>query len=100
MIDFNSTLLILIDSYSARFMASQLQECVKDDKDRFHVAYTARVRLTHRKSGAYKEDCGAGDSVDRSMGTAVAHAMKASVTDAMKRAARHFGDKLGNCESK
>jgi len=30
------------------------------------------------------------------MGTAVAHAMKASVTDAMKRAARHFGDKLGN----
>ena len=33
------------------------------------------------------------------MGTAIAHAMKASVTDAMKRAARHFGDKLGNCES-
>lgn len=81
-------------------MNSQSKECVKDDKDRFHVAYTARVRLTHRKSGAYKEDCGAGDSVDRSMGTAVSHAMKASVTDAMKRAARHFGDKLGNCESK
>jgi recombination DNA repair RAD52 pathway protein len=31
------------------------------------------------------------------MGTAVAHALKASITDAMKRAARHFGDKLGNC---
>jgi DNA repair and recombination protein RAD52 len=73
------------------------KECIKDDQGRFHVAYTATVRLTHRNSGAYKEDCGAGDAIDRSMGTAVANALKASITDAMKRAARHFGDKLGNC---
>jgi DNA repair and recombination protein RAD52 len=32
------------------------------------------------------------------MGTAIANALKASITDAMKRAARHFGDKLGNCK--
>lgn len=74
------------------------KECGKDDQGRFQVAYTATVRLTHRNSGAYKEDCGAGDAVDRSMGTAVANALKASITDAMKRAARHFGDKLGNCK--
>ena len=79
------------------FHLAPCKECVKDDKNRFHLAYTATVRLTHRKSGAYKEDCGAGDAIDRSMGTAVANALKASITDAMKRAARHFGDKLGNC---
>ncbi len=54
------------------------------------------MRLTHRQTGAFKEDCGSGDSIDRSLGTAVSHALKASVTDAMKRAARHFGEKLGN----
>lgn len=71
----------------------------KDPKTGKHtVVYTARVRVTHKASGAYKEDCGAGDSTDRVYGTAIAHALKASITDAMKRAARHFGDKLGNCE--
>lgn len=69
---------------------------MKDDKGRFHVAYTATVRVTHRRSGAYKEDCGSGDSIDRSLGTAVSHALKGAVTDAMKRAAKHFGEKLGN----
>ena len=63
------------------------------------MAYTSSVRLTHRKSGSYREDCGAGDAIDKSLGTAVANALKASITDAMKRAARHFGDKLGNCKS-
>jgi len=71
---------------------------VKDEKLRYSVAYTAVVRVTHRKSGAFKEDCGAGDSTDRSIGTAVAHAMKSAITDAMKRASRHFGEKLGNCK--
>lgn len=47
-------------------------------------------------SGAFKEDIGAGDAVDKSLGTAVSHALKGSVTDAMKRAVRHFGDKLGS----
>eukprot|EP00544_Gedaniella_sp_CCMP2646_P000174 CAMPEP_0202509328 /NCGR_PEP_ID=MMETSP1361-20130828/52715_1 /ASSEMBLY_ACC=CAM_ASM_000849 /TAXON_ID=210615 /ORGANISM="Staurosira complex sp., Strain CCMP2646" /LENGTH=489 /DNA_ID=CAMNT_0049143545 /DNA_START=44 /DNA_END=1513 /DNA_ORIENTATION=- len=84
------------DGWNLDIKRTQREECVKDDNGRYHVAYTATVRLTHRKSGAYKEDCGAGDSIDKSMGTAVAHALKASITDAMKRAARHFGDKLGN----
>jgi DNA recombination protein Rad52 len=68
------------------------EACTKDAKTGKHsVVYTARVRLTHKKSGAYKEDCGAGDSTDRNFGTAISHALKASITDAMKRAARHFG---------
>mmetsp|Transcript_61816 Transcript_61816/g.69226 ORF Transcript_61816/g.69226 Transcript_61816/m.69226 type:complete len:598 (-) Transcript_61816:165-1958(-) len=73
------------------------EACTKDSKTGKHtVVYTARVRLKHKASGAYKEDCGAGDSTDRNFGTAISHALKASITDAMKRAARHFGDKLGN----
>jgi DNA repair and recombination protein RAD52 len=63
---------------------------------RHTVVYTSQVRVTHRSSGTYKEDCGSGEATDKSFGTAVANALKASITDAMKRAARHFGDKLGN----
>jgi Rad52/22 family double-strand break repair protein len=62
----------------------------------WHVAYLSHVRITLTRSGAYREDLGAGDSLDRNLGTAIQHAIKASITDAMKRAARHFGDKLGN----
>jgi DNA recombination protein Rad52 len=63
---------------------------------KWHVAYLAQVRITHVRSGSFREDIGAGDSVDKSLATAVQHALKGSITDAMKRAARHFGDKLGN----
>ena len=87
------------DGWNLDITRVQREECLKDDKGRFNVVYTAQVRLTHAKSGAYKEDCGAGESTDKSFGTAVSHALKASITDAMKRAARHFGDKLGNCKS-
>ena len=75
------------------------EACTKDAKTSKHsVVYTARVRLTHKASGAYKEDCGAGDSTDRNFGTAISHALKASITDAMKRAARHFG-KHASCNT-
>ena len=73
------------------------QECRQDSKGRYNVHYTATVRITHVASGSYREDVGANDSIDKSLGTAVANAMKGAVTDAMKRAARHFGEKLGNC---
>ena len=29
------------------------EETIKDDKGRYHVAYIATVRITHRKSGVY-----------------------------------------------
>jgi len=73
-----------------------LFECMKDEKGRYHVVYTTTVRLIHRRSGVYKEDCGSGDSINKSKAQALGNAMKASVTDAMKRAARYFGEKLGN----
>ncbi|EED86713.1 predicted protein [Thalassiosira pseudonana CCMP1335] len=73
-----------------------LQEPSKDEKGRYHVAYIATVRITHRRSGVYREDCGAGDAIDKSLGSASGNALKGAITDAMKRAARHFGEKLGN----
>jgi len=86
------------DGWCLDIKNSNREECIKDDRGRYNVCYTTTVRVTHRRSGTYKEDCGAGDSTDKSMGTAVSHALKASVTDAMKRAVRHFGDKMGNCK--
>jgi DNA repair and recombination protein RAD52 len=87
------------DGWCMEIKSTTREECVQDDKGRYHVTYTAFVRVTHRRSGAFKEDCGSGDAVDKVMGVAISHALKASVTDAMKRAVRHFGDKLGNCKS-
>jgi DNA repair and recombination protein RAD52 len=68
----------------------------QDKSQRWQVCYLAHVRITLTGSGTYKEDMGSGDSMDRNLQTAVSHAMKASITDALKRTARHFGDKLGN----
>ena len=72
------------------------EEPIKDDKGRYHVAYIATVRITHKKSGVYREDCGSGDAIDRSLASASGNALKGAVTDAMKRAAKHFGEKMGN----
>lgn len=68
----------------------------KDQRGRWNVTYLAHVRITLVVPGTYKEDMGSGDSTDSSLHTAVSNAMKASITDALKRAARHFGEKLGN----
>lgn len=84
------------DGWCMEIKNTNLEERNKNDKGHFYVVYTATVRLTHRRSGAFKEDCGSGDAKDKTLGTAVGNALKASVTDAVKRAARHFGDKLGN----
>lgn len=84
------------DGWCLEVKETRRESCEKDDRERYNVSYTSTVRVTHRQSGAFKEDCGAGDSTDKSLATAVNHALKASVTDALKRAVRHFGDKLGN----
>jgi DNA recombination protein Rad52 len=87
-------------------------ESVTHSSGKFQVAYMATVRITllrptiqqNRVDGgaaapAYREDVGFGDSVDKLLATAVSHAVKGAVTDALKRAARHFGDRLGNALS-
>jgi len=63
---------------------------------KWFAAYAAHVRIT-LSNGTYREDWGTGDATDRNPASAMSLALKASVTDAMKRTARQYGDKLGNC---
>ncbi len=61
-----------------------------------HVLQLASLTAKSHALDSTQEDCGAGDAIDRSLATASGNALKGAVTDAMKRAARHFGEKLGN----
>jgi hypothetical protein len=66
----------------------------------FSSALRCVLRILYIYANAFlhppKEDCGAGDAIDRCLASATGNALKGAVTDAMKRAARHFGEKLGN----
>ena len=84
------------DGWSLEVKDKTQLDPMKDDKGRYIVAFTATVRITHMRTGAFREDCGAGDATDKSLASASGNALKGAVTDAMKRAARHFGEKLGN----
>lgn len=84
------------DGWCLEVKSTNREECIQGSNGKWNVAYTATVRLIIRKCGAFKEDVGAGSASDKDMGQAIGNALKASVTDAMKRAARHFGEKLGN----
>jgi len=72
-----------------------LKQCEKDDRGRWNIGYLATVKVTLR-NGVSHEDCGSGDGINESKVKAHEKAMKSAVTDAMKRAARHFGERLGN----
>ena len=64
---------------------------------RINVGVTCRVRIT-LKDGTFHDDIGYGMAENqRSKATAFEKAKKEAVTDAMKRALRQFGDRLGNC---
>ena len=63
---------------------------------KWQVSYIAHVRVTLTSNGAFREDFGFSDNIDRSIVSATSNAAKGAVTDGMKRAARHFGEKLGN----
>ena len=65
---------------------------------KYVIGYMAIVKVTLVESGASHEDCGFGEGIHESKLKAYDNAMKSAVTDAMKRAARHFGERLGNGE--
>lgn len=71
------------------------QQNEKDDRGRWNVGYLATVRVT-LLNGVSHEDCGSGEGINNSKIQAHDKALKSAVTDAMKRAARHFGERLGN----
>jgi DNA recombination protein Rad52 len=67
----------------------------KDERGRWNVGYLTSVRVT-LLNGASHEDCGSGEGIDNSKIKAHEKAIKSAITDGMKRAARHFGERLGN----
>ncbi len=98
----NLNMIFGYNQWSLHIVKSEKSVCIEVENPRvsgsklWHVSYSAHVRITHLPSGSYREDIGCGDVIDRSLVVADQNAVKASITDAMKRAARHFGDKLGN----
>jgi DNA recombination protein Rad52 len=98
----NLNMIFGYNQWSLHIIKSEKTVCIEVDNPRasgtklWHVSYSAHVRITHIPSGCYREDIGCGDVMDRSLVVADQNAVKASITDAMKRTARHFGDKLGN----
>mmetsp|Transcript_26233 Transcript_26233/g.54098 ORF Transcript_26233/g.54098 Transcript_26233/m.54098 type:complete len:335 (-) Transcript_26233:8-1012(-) len=81
--------------WSSRITMERMVQCEKDDRGRWNIGYLATVKVTLR-NGVSHEDCGSGDGINESKVKAHEKAMKSAVTDAMKRAARHFGERLGN----
>lgn len=66
----------------------------RDNKRGYLVAYTARVRVTIGEQS--HEDIGYGEGIDyTNVGQAHESAVKEAVTDALKRALRHWGDQFG-----
>lgn len=68
-----------------------------DSGGRISVGVTCKVRVT-LCDGAFHEDIGYGAAENqRGKAAAFEKAKKEAVTDAVKRALRQFGDRLGNC---
>jgi DNA recombination protein Rad52 len=65
-------------------------------KGKHVICFLATVKVTILKTGASHEDVGCGEGRHESKIKAIDNAIKCAVTDAMKRAARHFGERLGN----
>jgi DNA recombination protein Rad52 len=77
-----------------------LREITTNSGVRFVVAYTCEciLRVRHEKPNEHDtthEDVGYGDGMDKDAGKAVESAVKEAATDALKRAARHYGRRLG-----
>lgn len=67
------------------------------DSNRFNVGISCSVRIT-LKDGTFREDIGYGQAENqKSKSAAYEKSKKEAVTDAIKRALRQFGNRLGNC---
>lgn len=76
-----------------RCVSERPRKIGRDEKDGFGVTYTATVRVI--VDGVTREDVGAGHGYDVDCGLAHESAIKESVTDALKRALRTFGNPFG-----
>lgn len=76
---------------------SQTVDYVDFQEGKYSIGISTVVRVT-LKDGSYHEDCGYGSIENcRQKAAAFEKAKKESVTDALKRTLKHFGNALGNC---
>lgn len=80
-------------SYTIDLARDDLREGVKDGKPQWQAAYTCICTL--RVGDVTRQDVGFGSGFAASIGDAIEGATKEAVTDALKRAARTFGNPFG-----
>ena len=86
----------IIGGWSSQILNEKLIQSDKDEGNgRWYVGYLATVRVT-LLNGVSHEDVGSGEGINDSKIKAHEKALKSAITDAMKRAARQFGERLGN----
>lgn len=68
----------------------------KEQNGWYSATALVRMSVTDKASQASHEDFGSRTFMHKNRGEAKANALKAATTDALKRALRHFGPKLGS----
>lgn len=85
------------NGWSSEILQFSQDFCEVDAAGRVSVGMSCMVRV-YLKDGTFHDDIGYGSSEgQRAKGAAFEKAKKEAVTDAMKRALRVFGNRLGNC---
>lgn len=85
------------NGWSSEILQIKTEFSETDSNGRHTVGVSCRVRISLR-DGTFHDDIGYGSGENqRSKATCYDKAYKESVTDAMKRALRLFGNRLGNC---
>jgi DNA repair and recombination protein RAD52 len=70
--------------------------CSKSNDEKHTITVRCIIILTIPSYNIIKEDVGVGCQTSKSLGDAKEMATKTAVSDALKRAARQLGEKLGN----
>lgn len=85
------------NGWSSEILQLSQDFCEVDAGGKISLGMSCMVRV-YLKDGTFHDDIGYGSSEgQRSKGSAYEKAKKEAVTDAMKRALRVFGNRLGNC---
>lgn len=80
-------------SYTINLIRDDCREVTKNDKTQWQASYTCICTLV--VGGVTRQDVGFGSGFAASIGDAIEGATKEAVTDALKRAARTFGNPFG-----
>jgi len=83
------------EGWSSQVTSTKEVCCERDGNNRWVVGYVVTVRIS-LKDGISHEECGSSEATNTSKTSAHEKAIKAAINDGMKRAARLFGERLGN----